>query len=909
LPIVSTATGTWLTDSEATNPDYWASHLRHPVRFATALATLREDAERVLVEVGPRKTLTTLALQRQPGTAQPAVRALACWSDAATENAEKTSLLDVVGRLWTSGVPVDFASFFRDQRRRRIALPGYSFEPERHWLEAPRTPIVHVAPRAPSTNSIDSSAVISPPSSETVPMSSANASRKPRLVEELKTLFEQVSGLDFRSADESANFMELGVDSLLVTQLATRVKNTYRVPVSFRQLMEEYSSLTALSEYLDAQLPAEATPPPAAPVVAAPAVAVAAASAPVHAYPASAYQAPAVFAAPPPAFVPANGSGDPLGVTRQMLQLQMAQLDLLQRQLALVGGQALPSGQALPAGQPLVNGQLALAAAPEAQPASAPGSQVVAKAPETERAAASEPSERVEYDPKKAFGAIARIYKQSDELTPQQEARLAALVQRYTAKTKSSKAHTQEYRAVHADPRVVTGFKPRIKELIYPIVTARSEGCHLWDLDGNEFVDALNGFGSNFFGYSAKRIADALHRQIDTGYEIGPQTTLAGESAKMVCQLTGLDRAAFCNTGSEAVMGALRIARTVTGRQLVVAFSGSYHGIFDEVIVRDTKTMRSIPAAPGIMPESVANILVLEYGTEKSLQIIRERGDEIAAVLVEPVQSRRPDFQPKEFLKQVREATRASGSALIFDEVITGFRAQPGGAQAYYGIEADLATYGKVVGGGMPIGVIAGRNPWMDALDGGYWQFGDSSIPTAGVTYFAGTFVRHPLAMAAVHAALSIMIEEGPALQERVNAKTTRLATELNAFFKSVSVPLEIRHFASLWKTFVTEPQPYSELLFLLLRDRGVHIYDGFPCFMTVAHTEADVTFIIDAFKSAVAEMQAAGFLPGGATTSAPQMDASKPPVTGARLGRDAQGNPAWFVPDPNASGKYLQLT
>ncbi len=910
LPIVSTATGTWLTDSEATNPDYWASHLRHPVRFATALTTLRTDAERVLVEVGPRKTLTTLALQRQPGSTQPAVRALACWSDAATENAEKASLLDVVGRLWTSGVPVDFASFYRDQRRRRIALPGYSFEPERHWLEAPRaaapsTPIVQVAPRAPSATSIDSSAVIAPPSSETVPMSSANASRKTRLVEELKTLFEQASGLDFQSADEGANFMELGVDSLLVTQLALRVKNTYRVPVSFRQLMEEYPSLTALSAYLDDQLPAEATPPPATPVVAAPAAT--AAPAPVNVYAAS---APAVFAAPPPAFVPVNGAGgDPLGVTRQMLQLQMAQLDLLQRQLALVGGQPLLGGQAL--AQPLVNGQLALAAAPaaEAQPASAPGSQVVAKAPETARAAASEPEGRVEYDPKKAFGAIARIYKQSDELTPQQEARLAALVQRYTAKTKSSKAHTQEYRAVHADPRVVTGFKPRIKELIYPIVTARSEGCHLWDLDGNEYVDALNGFGSNFFGYSAKRIADALHRQIDSGYEIGPQTTLAGDSAKMGCQLTGLDRAAFCNTGSEAVMGALRIARTVTGRQLVVAFSGSYHGIFDEVIVRDTKTMRSIPAAPGIMPEAVHNILVLEYGTEKSLQIIRERGEEIAAVLVEPVQSRRPDFQPKEFLKQVREATRASGSALIFDEVITGFRAQPGGAQAYFGIEADLATYGKVVGGGMPIGVIAGRNPWMDALDGGYWQFGDASIPTAGVTYVAGTFVRHPLAMAAVHAALSIMIEEGPALQERVNAAATRLATELNAFFKSVSVPLEIRHFASLWKTFFIEPQPYGELLFLHLRERGVHIYDGFPCFMTVAHTEQDVTFIIDAFKSAIAEMQAAGFLPGGATTSAPQMDASKPPVTGARLGRDAHGNPAWFVPDPNASGKYLQLT
>jgi glutamate-1-semialdehyde aminotransferase len=514
---------------------------------------------------------------------------------------------------------------------------------------------------------------------------------------------------------------------------------------------------------------------------------------------------------------------------------------------------------------------------------------------------------QISYDVKKAFGAIARIHKQSDALTPKQQARLDQLTARYVGKTGQSKAHTQEYRAVHADPRVVTGFKPRIKEIIYPIVTTRSEGCRLWDLDGNEYVDALNGFGSNYFGYSAKFINDALKARIDGGAEIGPQTVLAGQSAKIVCELTGMDRAAFCNTGSEAVMGALRIARTVTGRGLVVAFAGSYHGIFDEVIVRDTKNMRSIPAAPGIMAESVANILVLEYGTDETLRIIRERGEEVAAVLVEPVQSRRPDFQPKEFLKKVREITRESGSALIFDEVITGFRAHPGGAQAHFGIEADLTTYGKIVGGGLPIGVIAGRNPWMDALDGGQWQYGDASIPTAGVTYFAGTFVRHPLSMAAVHAVLEFMKAQGPSLQERINAKTTAMAAELNAFFKSVGAPLEIRHFSSLWKTFFTEPQPYGELLFCYLRDRGIHIWDGFPCFLTMAHGDAEVAAIVKAFKDSVREMQSGEFLPGGESHAS--LDPNQPPVVGARLGRDPQGNPAWFVPNPEAPGKYLQVS
>jgi glutamate-1-semialdehyde aminotransferase len=314
-----------------------------------------------------------------------------------------------------------------------------------------------------------------------------------------------------------------------------------------------------------------------------------------------------------------------------------------------------------------------------------------------------------------------------------------------------------------------------------------------------------------------------------------------------------------------------------------------------------------VPAAPGIQPEAVHNVLVLEYGTEQTLAILRERAEELAAVLVEPVQSRRPDFQPREFLHEVRKITQASGTALIFDEVITGFRAAPGGAQEHYGIKADLATYGKVVGAGMPIGVVAGRNPWMDALDGGPWQFGDASVPTAGVTYFAGTFVRHPLALAAAHAALAFMKAEGPALQQRLNRATAKMADELNGFFKSVACPIEIRHFASLWKAFFVEPVPYSELLFCHLRDRGVHIWDGFPCFLTLAHGDAEIAFIVDAFKAAVREMQASDFLPAGGAAQA--FDANRPPVPGARLGRDAQGNAAWFVQDPQAPGKYLQVS
>jgi glutamate-1-semialdehyde aminotransferase len=382
---------------------------------------------------------------------------------------------------------------------------------------------------------------------------------------------------------------------------------------------------------------------------------------------------------------------------------------------------------------------------------------------------------------------------------------------------------------------------------------------------------------------------------------------LAGEVARLVCELTGNDRAALCNTGSEAVMGAMRIARTVTGRSKIAIFSGAYHGIFDEVIVRGTKKLRAVPAAPGILPNTAENVLVLDYGTEESLRILRERGEELAAIMVEPVQSRRPDFQPREFLHALRDITTQSGSVYIFDEVITGFRCHPGGAQAHFGVRADLATYGKVPGGGFPIGMIAGKREFMDALDGGHWQFGDDSIPTVGVTYFAGTFVRHPLTLAAARASLEYMKKEGPALQQRLNDRVGVYAAEMNAFFRDVGAPLEIRHFASLWRTTFLEDHPMQDLVFAMLRSRGVHILDNFPCFFTTAHSEADFQFITQAYKESVREMQACEFLPRKAAEIT-AFDASRPPIPGARLGRDKDGTPAWFVPDPSAQGRYRKL-
>ena len=635
--------------------------------------------------------------------------------------------------------------------------------------------------------------------------------------------------------------MELGLDSLVLTQVALGLQKKLALKITFRQLLEDYTSLNSLATFAAQQLPQAGSEPQVA-------------TGPTGIAHTPVNPTPPQTAAPTfsvPTFVAAPSHPD--GTLRSVVEQQ---LRLMEQQLALLG----TGTHAAPGPQVVTYHAPQLTAPPAVQPVAAAAT--APQAPADPAMPVSGPGREV-YDAKKAFGAAARITLQNDNtLSPKQRARLDAFTRRYNARTQASKKHVEENRTHLADPRVVTGFRPLIKELVYPIIINRSEGSKFWDLDGNVYVDVLSGFGSNFFGWQPKFVTDAIVEQLQSGHEIGPQTPLAGEVARLFCEVTGNDRAAFCNTGSEAVMGAMRVARTVTGRSLIAIFTGSYHGIFDEVIVRGTKKLKTIPAAPGIMPEAVGNVLVLDYGTPESLDILKARAHELAAVLVEPVQSRRPDFQPRDYLHSLRAITEASGSALIFDEVITGFRSHLGGAQAYFGIRADLASYGKVVGGGLPIGVISGKRAWMDALDGGAWQFGDSSVPSVGVTYFAGTFVRHPLALTAARAVLKHLQAAGPQLQEQMTAKTTRLANTLNAYFESRGHPMVVKHFASLWRAVYTSDQPMGDLLFCYLRDRGVHIWDGFPCFLTTAHSDEDIAFVIKTFQECVEEMCEAGFLP-----------------------------------------------
>ena len=324
--------------------------------------------------------------------------------------------------------------------------------------------------------------------------------------------------------------------------------------------------------------------------------------------------------------------------------------------------------------------------------------------------------------------------------------------------------------------------------MVYPIVSARSKNARIWDIDGNEYVDITMGFGTYFFGHSPDWLIEAIEKQLQTGIEIGPQSAIAGKLAKAICDLTGMERATFCNTGSEAVMAAMRLARTITGRNRIAYFTGDYHGMFEEVLVRGSwvdGVYKAQPIAPGIPQSLVENMLVLDYADPASLEILKAHAHELAAVMVEPVQSRAPGLQPREFMHEVRAITEKSGTALIFDEVVTGFRCAPGGAQAYFGVKADMATYGKVIGGGMPIGVLAGKREYLDALDGGAWNYGDDSFPEVGVTFFAGTFVRHPLAMAAAWRVVEHLMGEGPRLQIDMEERVARLCRTLNDHFEA----------------------------------------------------------------------------------------------------------------------------
>jgi len=873
IPMLSTVTGNFLSDQEAVSTSYWTKQLREAVRFFDATKTLLEIKKPIgFLEVGPGNVLTSLLRQ----SADSKGKAIFVSLVAQSKLPDLEFFIHQAGLIWQKGFKIQLSQLVPHIGNDH-SVPTYSFKKERLWLDPKNHPTFPLAKEGVSIPDAIINTIISPLENKTTLIMSRSLLIKEKVV----SIIENTTGMSV--ADDAATFIELGFDSLLLTQLASSLKQEFKLNVTFRQLSETLASLESLTSYLDGQLPKDAFQPVeikiAQPIVS-------------NANP---IQIATTFSPQIPQgniSLPQFGANTMSANSGGISDLIQKQLELMSQQMQLLSTMGMGNSNSAPIATP---------------------TQIAPPVSENKNQEAKVHLHAPPKDAPKTFGAMAKIEKVATQMAPEQQVFLQNLIGRFNTKTAKSKAYTEQHRKHMADPRVVSGFKPNTKEITYSLVVDKSKGTKIWDIDGNEYLDVLNGFGCILFGHNPDFVKKAVAEQLEKGYEIGPQHVLSGEVCQLLCELTGHERAALCNTGSEAVMAALRMARTVTGRSLVVSFNNSYHGTFDEVIVRGSNNQRSYPAAAGILPSQVENLLVLEYGTDESLEIIRQRKDELAAVLVEPVQSRRPEFQPIEFLKKVREITAESGSALIFDEVITGFRTDLKGAQGLFGIKADIGTYGKVIGGGLPVGALAGSAEFMDALDGGHWQFGDDSMPDVGVTYFAGTFVRHPLALAATKVSLEYFKADNGALHKDLKQKTDRIANSLDDYFNLRGLPFYIAHFGSLWKLKYHQELPYTDLIFIMMRERGIHIYDGFPCYLTTQITESDVDRVINTFKEVIDELLAVGFFGGLKTekieTQSKPLSSKQPPVPGAKLGKDEHGNPAWFVKDEHIPNKFVKIS
>lgn len=861
LPLVSGLTGEALAAGTHIDASHWLANTREPVRFDTVLRTLAAHGCETFVEVGPDAPLLNMGRRCLPGTDVNWLPTLRRGQN------DWRVLLGSLSALYVAGTEVDWSSFDRDYPRRRLSLPTYPFERKSYWLQAPASRTLGAekvraldtaadfpqsrtngdTPEGDSTMTIEASRV---------PRAAATDPRpKEAILETLRAIVGRLLQTAPETLDAHASFLEMGADSIVLTEAIRIIEDTFRLRISIRQLFEDVSTLEALAVHIEQS--ATPAPHPARPDTLSAAIQT---SLPVSAVPMPPAQGFAELKLPAVEAGVSLHAASPEHIISRQLDLLAQFSGLMSQQLSVLGqGHRLPPP-------------------PTAIKAHEEPRKHETQGPSTTSDARLQPPPPAPSGPVNGGGAVRAPYVPFKPVQPgaagglseRQRQHLSELVERFTRRTAASKQLAQQYRSVLADSRAIVGFRLSIKEMLYPIVGAGADGARLRDLDGNEYVDITMGFGVHLFGHRPPFVTAAVEEQFRLGIELGPRPAIAGEVAALVCELTGMERATFCNSGTEAVMTALRLARACTGRTKVAIFAGSYHGHSDGTLARaQGGDGLSAPLAPGIPPRVAEDVLVLEYGSPRALELLHAHANELAAVLVEPVQSRHPELQPREFLHELRAWTQAAGVVLIFDEMVTGFRVHPGGAQAWFGVAADLATYGKIAGGGLPIGIVAGRASFMDGIDGGLWEYGDASYPPADTTYFGGTFCQHPLAMASARAVLTHLKERGPSLQAELNESTSRLAATLNEHFAREEMPLRVAHFGSLFRFNYTGNM---DLLFYHLLTKGVYVWEWRNCFLSTAHTDQDMDHIVRAVIESAAEMRAGGFIPdkpGGPTNGA----------------------------------------
>ena len=408
----------------------------------------------------------------------------------------------------------------------------------------------------------------------------------------------------------------------------------------------------------------------------------------------------------------------------------------------------------------------------------------------------------------------------------------------------------------------------------FPAVVKRAQGGRVWDADDNEYLDFMLGFSVMILGNAPAEVESAIREALPRGTHYGQCHEHEYAFAKLFCDMVpGVEKVTFCNSGTEATMYALRLARATTGRPLVAKFEGGYHGTHDllaasfgrpgpvPTLGEPVEDPETIPESPGLAEGAWKDTIVLPYNHPAAFEKIRRHADQLAGVIIEPVLGAGGTIPArKEFLTELRRITREIGAFLIFDEIITGFRLASGGGQEFYGVTPDVSTFGKVAGGGFPFGAVGGTADAMRLME--YDR-------EPGSILMAGTFNGNPMVTAAGTAVLRRLKEE-PELYARMNAMGDRFRTEVNRFAQEEGYPATAIGTGSMfWMHTVEGPinsirdahrgnSVASAGLRLLYRRNGLHISSNHG-FMSAAHTEEDITALIEVHKAAMEELRAQG--------------------------------------------------
>ena len=406
----------------------------------------------------------------------------------------------------------------------------------------------------------------------------------------------------------------------------------------------------------------------------------------------------------------------------------------------------------------------------------------------------------------------------------------------------------------------------RSAQLPVPLVIDRGEGSHLVDIDGNEYVDYVLGFGPMLLGHTPAPVIEAVKAQLDRGLTYGAQHVLEAELAeRLVDSAPCAELACFSTTGSEAVHAAIRIARAATGRRRIIKFEGHYHGWLDPVSVSTPglpaadrtrpAPLDPVPATGGQAP--AADVLVARWNDADELaSVLAEHGHDVAAVLMEPVAANGGLIPPAPgYLERARELTAASGPLLVFDEVVTGFRLARGGAQEFFGVTPDLAVYGKAIAGGLPLSAVAGRRGVMETV-------------ADGRVRHVGTFNCAPPAAAAAVAALDIYRDRAPTMYTDLHRTASALADGLEEAAADANVPLRVHQVGPLLQTFIglapdAPVHDYADTLASnaasfgvfteRMLERGVIVLPRGWWFLSTEHSDADIALTLDAAREAFA--------------------------------------------------------